>query len=819
LRDSTNTPRSLPGLQIIKPGRSELVHRVYSPAAGRYVMSFGVLVPFTLQAPGQEADIEFTSIWEHAASVLPEGDILDEGWPKPMGEFLAAGHCYPPAGHTDQPVSAHIAIGPLSKRLAVFGHRRFHVSGGITAAEPFSRMPITHANAFGGAGHDFNPDGKGMPGQNDTSELPNIELPDHLMMSHADRPPVAGFGPLPAAWPERARHLGKQDQHWRDTRWPHLPEDSDARYFMAAPPDQQLRGFWEGGEAILVQNMHPVHPELQGKIPRSRPRFFVHQTQADGQARFGELNVEVDTLWLLPEERLGIMIFRASISVTDPDGRDINVFFAEFENPAEPPLPVEAYLNSCLKTLSPELFKDVPDIMSPEFRASMEALNDSEMLEKVREQRDAFEATLQQAGLNEEQLLETLQANPHTRQLAQAILQRNPSLSGFFDEIESLVKFMQEETATGRETSAPSQPDLQAALTPYPTPAAYAVRAAPQGDTVEPLHDSAAAARHRQHVLSLIASGQTCANKDLSHANLAGLDLSGQDFNGAILAGANLAGAALQGANLANVYAVGARFDAANMAGCQLAGASLAEASFVGATLQGANLEASDCSQANFSGADLSAASLKAAMLSEAWLQGIRAERLVASSARFDRANLDHARLPAAQLDDADLSGASARGINLEEATAPRLNLSQADLTGANLTRARLDNSQTGPGTSLEKACLDSAILEAAGWMGANLREASMLAVQARDADFSDTDLSLARLSKSDLRTCSFDRAILEGADLSKSNLMQASFVHSNLQHCGFEHCNLYNATIKEPQLAGARFDHANLDLTLLATQ
>ena len=811
---------TLPDLKIIKPDGSELVHRVYSPTAGSHAMSFGVLLAFPLQVPGQDADIAFTSIWEHAAQALPKGDILDEGWPKPFGEFLAAGCCHAPKGHSSQPVSAHISIGSLSKRLAVFGRRRASIAGGITAPEPFVSIPLTLAHAFGGAGHEYNPDGKGLPDEQGDIELPNIELPDHLMMSRADRPPVAGFGPLPAVWPHRAQHLGKQDQHWRDTRWPHLPEDTDARYFMAAPPDQQLQAFWSGGEPITVRNMHPEFPELVGQVPRSRARFFVHQSDSDGEAHFRELYVHADTVWLLPGQQIGIMIYRGSIGVSDPDGRDINAFYAAFENPDEPQQPVEHYVSSCLKAMAPELFQAIPDVTSPEFEASLQSLVDTNLLEKVREQREYFQASLQQAGVHETELLQMLQANPHTRQFAQTVLQRNSTLTGFFNEIESLIAIIQSEDADpATATAATAGHSLKDALTPYPRPAGHAVRAQLPADSSDnALHDASAAARNRQIVLNAKSGGYSCANLDLSNANLAGLDLGGMDFTGSILAGANLAGAKLQGAEMNGIFAPRARFDAADLSGCRLSGASLGGASFTGAVLRAANLETSDCTGASFAGADLSHASLTGAVLSRAWLQGIQAERLNAAGAHMDHANLDNAWLPAAQLDGVSLAGASAQRINLQEASANNADFSQADLQGANLAGARLAGSQTGPGTSLQQARLDQAILQDASWTGADLREASLRGIQARGADFSDALLSEALLVESDLRNCAFDRASLERASLEASNLMEASFIHGKLQNCNFDKCNLYNATFKDPDIAGASFRQANLDRTLLTS-
>ncbi len=802
------------GLKVFKPGRCEVVHRVYSPASGHYAMAFGVLVPFVLNPPGQDVDLEFTSLWEHAAEVLPEGEVLDEAWPKPQGEFLAAGQCHVPPGHADQPVSAHIRVGSLSKRVAVYGRRHLTATGGISAPEPFDRMPLDLAHAYGGPGHPFNPAGKGLPDASGEREFPNVEDPDHLMMSPDDRPPVAGFGPMPADWPERARHLGKQDEHWRNTRWPHLPEDSDARYFLAARSDQRLDGFWQGGEPVRVLNMHPQVPELQGQIPRTRPRFFVHQSSGEDQVHFHELNVRLDTVWLLPETRLGVLIFRASVPVQHPDGLDINAFHAEFEQPDEPALPVAVYLNNCLRAMAPHLYEGVPDTTSPQFRAEMEALSQEGLLETIRNQREYFEAALKNTGLSESELMDQLEANPLTRQFAQRVRERSRSLTGFFREIETLVAYIQAEEG---QAPPPPEPDPARALQPYPQAAGHAAREPADTPANPALHDAGAAARNRQLVMNAMANGHSCAGLDLAHANLAGLDLGGMDFTGAVLAGANLAGAQLQGACLNGVFASGARFDAANLAGAQLNGASLNAASFNGAVLRGANLDTSDCTGANFAGAELSAASLRNAILHKAWLQGVRAERLNAAGAQCAEANLDNAQLAGALLEGASFSGASAQRINLENAVAARIDLSQADLAGARLTGADLSGSQTGPGTSLARAVLDHATLDDASWISADLPQASMQGVQATNADFSDSVLTGVVMTRSDLRHAVFDRATLDDADLSACNLMEASFVHSRLLRCRFEHGNLYNATFKDTDIAGADFRHANLDRSALA--
>jgi len=78
----------------------------------------------------------------------------------------------------------------------------------------------------------------------------------------------------------------------------------------------------------------------------------------------------------------------------------------------------------------------------------------------------------------------------------------------------------------------------------------------------------AAAASDPAHVKQLIDT-RSCANCDLSEANLAGFTLAKTDLSGANLRQANLYKATLTGANL-----TGADLTGANLSGAQLAGAT-----------------------------------------------------------------------------------------------------------------------------------------------------------------------------------------------------------------------------------------------------
>jgi hypothetical protein len=117
-------------------------------------------------------------------------------------------------------------------------------------------MPISYDVAFGGTdrfGDDErehgaylpNPVGRGWHRQLkdewvDGTPLPNTEGIDGPVANPAGNYVPMSFGPLGRGWPDRVRFAGTYDQQWLDDVFPFLPRDFDARYYQAAPLDQQI---------------------------------------------------------------------------------------------------------------------------------------------------------------------------------------------------------------------------------------------------------------------------------------------------------------------------------------------------------------------------------------------------------------------------------------------------------------------------------------------------------------------------------------------------------------------------------------------------
>jgi hypothetical protein len=162
-------------------------------------------------------------------------------------------------------------VGPLAKRVRVFGERRWkrilwwHRP---TTPSPFERIPLTYENAFGGKDtspknpkhhgqEPHNPVGRGYLSRNSKLKLPglllpNIEAPNRGIRRPGQRQTPQGFGFVGRDWHPRGGYTGTYDQKWQEERMPLLPLDFDERYHNAAHPDLIAPGFLTGGIPVEV---------------------------------------------------------------------------------------------------------------------------------------------------------------------------------------------------------------------------------------------------------------------------------------------------------------------------------------------------------------------------------------------------------------------------------------------------------------------------------------------------------------------------------------------------------------------------------------
>ena len=184
------------------------------------------------------------------------------------------------------------------------------------------------------------------------------------------------------------------------------------------------------------------------------------------------------------------------------------------------------------------------------------------------------------------------------------------------------------------------------------------------------------------------------SGRNLSWANLEGIDLSGSDMSnanleGAKLNGSDLSGVNLESANLSQAQLIGTNLSEANLTNCEMYGASFTsgfaefgkvtrQAALSNVDLREAKLVATNFSWGQFEGLNFSHSDLRRADFCSANLR----------SAKLANANLGHARLSHADCTDVDLRWANLEEADLSNTIFTRANFSKANLTGAKLMSA-----------------------------------------------------------------------------------------------------------------------------------
>lgn len=823
------------------------------------VLCLGLLAGFRLgSAPDGPLDalVPEEEIWETVESAIPEGDVLDPGLPKPCSEFLVYGAACSPA---PVPVlECTVQVGEAVKRLKVFGDR---VLSPDKAGEPapFTRMEISWARAFGGEGHEYNPHGKGFaPLEDGPRPRPNVlawDLPDPFDTHQTP----AGLTAMPVTWPQRRGLLGATDAAWLKTNWPGLPRDTDPKFACAAPADQRLPGFLAGGEDLAIHNMHPQSPILRGIVPRLRGRLFIQRADSRGAA-FLELPCAMETLWLFPEHRLGVLLFRGVVPVQDEECEDVAAVLALAEDAALEPTSVDEYRRQCHEALHPgpkaetdaetdaqtDTGRDPADAPGRTPAGSAPLAQDETALlgaglagagvgagagaaaarSPLRETVDSLEQQLrdllQELRLDREQAEEWLAEQARKSPFSEAADQgpepgpeRGPGETDPLTALADLVESIQEETRSLQERYGLSDAEPQNWMDGQ------------QASAMAEAGDHLAALRKMAEAPDLAPEVRTELEKALAAFSEAGAALAGlsapvrqagpeadetRDEPG-LESSAHMDVPPAPDEPLTTEQALERLRKTGSLAHCDLT-----QCDFSGRNLSGADLRGCLMSGVTWKDVDLSAADLSGAVAHEAVLHGVRLDRATLDEADFEKASLsggsakncsavkasfqearlDRLDLSQARAADADCRGADMRGLNGSSLTAPGLRLQEANLDKAVFQDADLTGSRADSQTSASGADFSRANCTDACWSGAALTGARLEQARLNQADLAKTDLSRASLFLASLKQAVLDKARLQEADLTGCNLFEASLRRADCSGAIIQDANLFAADLHE---------------------
>jgi hypothetical protein len=245
---------------------------------------------------------------------------------KPRCDVILNGSAYAPGGKPATRVRVSLQVGSISKSFDVVGNRVWKkrlFSVKASRPEPFTVMPISYNNAFGGVDNTHKEEKKhrayvtnhvGVGFHSNlkakfvhNKPLPNTEEPGKRIKKPNGKYNSMSFSPIGRSWPPRLRYAGTYDDDWLENVFPFLPSDFDDAYYQSAPTDQQIDYLQGGEEVVLINLTAQGHTRFQ--IPQAgMPVAFFYKNgethETDGLA---------DTLALEPDAGRFMITWRTSL--------------------------------------------------------------------------------------------------------------------------------------------------------------------------------------------------------------------------------------------------------------------------------------------------------------------------------------------------------------------------------------------------------------------------------------------------------------------------------------------------------------------------
>lgn len=806
-------------------------------------------------------------LWQLAATELGKEAILDECMPKQRGELLVHGRCFTANRVPRTAASARVKVGAIDKTLYAIGNRVWRRDGTPGDPEPFTEMPIVYSRAFGGEGYPLNPIGVGLSKTKESGQeihrMPNIEWPGKLIQSKSDRPAPAGFGPFDVTWAQRWPKIGTYDMKWVREQLPGLAKDMDLSLWNAAPEDQQLSsGFFEGSEDIMLQNMHPDIPQIEGRLPGIVGRCFITQKTANGEV-FCEIPLHLDTVQLFPHHLRCALAFRGIWPIAEDDADDIVHLLIACDDRSSK-RPIEHYRDVLTRRLDPkreasEAFRD-SDLMPPVASArdaamgeidTMFALTRSENLReknlanRIQKEAEETRAMIAASGGDPDQVplpeVMPIIETPHIQNLPDFVLKTQEEIAN----TERQARATQEKTAeesrkrfseSGRDYDAEVRKVKKEAAGPpkfsadkeidrlreiqtlcknsnvdcaeldeaLADPTTLQRLRQAEDESVNGYRMGAHLAEYRPHRMIEPARSELRSIVAKGHAE-------GRSFARMNLCGADLSDMDLRGIDFSEVFLENAIVSRTNLSGANLTRAVLAAADLSDANLVNADLTEANLGATNLRRTNLDDSVLAAAILSRSDLTGATLRNVIFDMADLTDAIFDGAILTRVRFDKAMLSGNKLRGCDLRESHFVHSMFIDVDFRSGNFANCVIENATflrcTLDGASFLQANLRGIrIFPPCSFVGVNFRGAALDAATLRECDFSMSDFSGATLNSSDLT-----KAILRDANLYRVVAKNALFLRADLTGAQMIAANLEGAVFMKAKLSRADFKGANL--------
>lgn len=750
---------------------------------------------------------------DRSGYVVYPGDFAEY---KLNAEVMLAGTCHPRKPATQATVK--LEVGEWSKSLLVTGHRAWIdgiLGGKHTDPLAFESMPLDYRHAYGGPTFAPNPAGTG----HESEQLPNVEDPARPITRSGEATMPAGFGPINPEWPQRKGRVGTsygEDYEQKNEPW--YPADFDWTYLHAAPADQQLKGYLQGGERLRFCNLHPETNDFRTEIPRHRPRVFVRL--ADGKQV--EVRLVIDTLFVNLDEGALYLTWRGHTPTGEDDLSDVACALVVNENPEDQPRPRQEYFDMLAAYHADPTGHGGEDGDIAKLQRMHDKIESRELqqeVEAVPENDDVL------VNIFDKVLAPVLPAEHVDRMKVQI----GSTLRGVSEKTPDVPRKIKDAVIQALDESLdPASPgvgigkDGEVKGSPAPIMKRHLAELAKQqreaesqGVDVSEMDDELAKAIAKieddklRAELQAIDMAELRERADEAIEPAPGLDCSGQDYAGRNFSGRDLRGINLEGAVLAR----------ADLSGCNLEGAKLGAASLSRANLNGARLRDADlsaavlsrttCVEADFSGATLDHAMLNRADLTRARLVGVSAQSMMTTRAIFTEIRVEEGTFFTVAFDNCNLERASISKSSFERCMFRQCQLMHIAMDNTKLIGCGFLESDLSHGrfflTGGERNSFHKAVIKDVDFSYSQFPASMFMNVSARRANFYAADMPEVR----------FYRATLRGAVFERANMFQADMRKTALTDTNFRGTNLYSAQFTEAFGNDADFTRANIKLAV----
>ncbi|HRL20525.1 MAG TPA: DUF2169 domain-containing protein [Alcaligenes sp.] len=807
-------------MRIVKPLRLGILARPWS-WRGRHALGLSVQAWCSMDEPhllGTDA-----RMWQGVSGLILPDEVLDLGLPKPCAEFLVSGHACAPYGQPVSQLAVKARVGPIEKKLAVFGQREWRqAQPGV--ADVFTRVPLDGTRSWGGPQDLENPAGMGMiaavPGQ--PLCLPQVEAWEGRLQRAGQTGQVAGLGPVSPLRPRRFRLAGQYDPAWLQGDPGTMLDSLDPHFFNAAEPDQWWRqhSHWPVDTMWELHHLNAQRPEWRGTLPRWQAACWYQDRRVPGLQK---QDLALTTVWFFPDLGHMLLLYQGSVPVQDAQAQDIRLLMPALEPLGQPR--AQAHYERVLRQRSQGdqagLFalRD-QDLVPGESCAPVDLLPSTGPDPLAVTMRTRLERWAQDAAAGhpewQEGLSSLAQAGPHraadldqtdwVQQVRQANRQQwdararmaaglaqveqGQGDSPFQDAVTRRVSVRETSRLLQDMTSiAPEQASLAATLG---KPMEQAQRALQVYAPAPPPPSSLRQQRMRRRVALILAG-----TRNLSGLDLSSLDLRDFDFSG--------------------VRCVGTCFDDAVLVRGRFAGADCSGASFVRARLEQVQFEASQLDDADFS----------SAVLQSVRFHAVQAARWQMRQSSWQNASFTDCTLQEQEWLDVDvqqcvfqashlrqvqylmrsrLSGLSYHECRLEQCMWLDCDTRNLSLRGSTLTESSwllgvLDGRVDCAQTVWRISVVHGLGLPGSDWSGAQLEESNLR----------DVDLSHALFEGASLVRCDLSGADLRGSRWHQTRMSDCLLLDADLSQAMLSHVDMSQSLAGGARLQGAQLDTVNL--------